>query len=108
MRSLILFPILAVPLVAGSPPTFHADVEPILQANCQACHRPHEAAPMSFLTYEETRPWARAIQEAVALDRMPPWFAEPPHERWVNAHVLSAADKRTLFLQRERSTTSTS
>ncbi len=52
---------------------------------------------MSLLTYEETRPWARAIQEAVALDRMPPWFAEPPHERWVNSHVLSADEKRTLI-----------
>ncbi len=56
--------------------TFHRDVLPVLQKNCQTCHRPGEAAPMSFLTYKETRPWARAIREAIALGKMPPWGAE--------------------------------
>ena len=56
--------------------TFHRDVLPVLQKNCQTCHRPGEAAPMSFLTYKETRPWARAILEATALGKMPPWGAE--------------------------------
>ena len=85
------------PLLAGSQPTFHADVEPILQKHCQQCHRPGEAAPMALLTYEQTRPWARAIQEAVALDRMPPWFADPRYGEWSNAHLLTAAEKRTLI-----------
>ena len=40
-------------------PTFHKDVLPILQKNCQTCHRPGQLAPMSFLTYQSTRPWAR-------------------------------------------------
>ena len=51
---------------------------------------------MSLLGYEETRPWARAIQEAVALDRMPPWFADPRYGEWSNAHVLAADEKRTI------------
>ena len=42
--------------------TFHRDVERIIQARCQGCHRPGEAAPMSLLTYSEARPWAKAIK----------------------------------------------
>ena len=87
----------ALPLWAGEPITFHRDVEPVLQANCQQCHRTGEAAPMSLLTYEETRPWARAIHEAVALDRMPPWFADPRFGAWSNTHVLAAQEKRVLI-----------
>ena len=45
-----------------SAPTFYKDVLPILQNNCQTCHRPGEVAPMSLLTYEQARPWARAIK----------------------------------------------
>src|SRR6187455_1888687 len=67
----------ASPAVAGDAPTFYKDVLPILQANCQRCHRPGEVAPMSLLTFEETRPWARAIKTAVATRQMPPWFADP-------------------------------
>ena len=52
---------------------------------------------MSLLTYEEARPWARAIQEAVALNRMPPWFADPRYGEWANAHVLTESERRTLL-----------
>jgi hypothetical protein len=45
--------------------TFHKDVEPILQKRCQGCHRPGEVAPMSLLSYEQVRPWAKAIRSAV-------------------------------------------
>ena len=51
---------------------------------------------MSLLSYEDARPWARAIQESVALGRMPPWFADPRYGEWSNAHVLSDAEKRTI------------
>ena len=60
---------------AGSP-TFAKDVAPILQAKCQDCHRPGSIAPMSLLTYEETRPWARSIKERVATRQMPPWHID--------------------------------
>ena len=49
----------------NSKPTFTKDVAPILQHNCQTCHRPGEAAPFSLLTYEQARPWAKAIKYAV-------------------------------------------
>jgi len=60
--------------------TFTADIAPILQRSCQNCHRQNSVAPMSLLTYEEVRPYARRIKERTMLrDRMgvmPPWFIE--------------------------------
>ena len=76
--------------------TFHKDVLPILQKNCQSCHRPGEAAPMSLLTWKETRPWAKAIREAVRLKRMPPWFADPHVGKFANERRLSEAEINTL------------
>src|SRR3970040_1892771 len=56
--------------------TFTKDVARILQENCQVCHRPGSIAPMSLLTYEEARPWARSIKEQVILRQMPPWYID--------------------------------
>lgn len=79
-----------------APATFYKDVLPILQKNCQGCHRPGEAAPMSFLTYESARPWAKAMREAVRSRRMPPWFADPAHGRFSNDRSLSEADIQAI------------
>jgi len=62
------------PAAAGM--TFTKDVAPILQNHCQVCHRPDTFAPMSLLTYDEVRPWARAIKQKVAAREMPPWFID--------------------------------
>src|SRR5262245_46653812 len=59
-----------------SAPTFTKDVAPILQEKCQSCHRPGYIAPMSLLTYEETRPWAKSIKERVVKGQMPPWHID--------------------------------
>ena len=56
--------------------TFMKDVAPIMQRSCQNCHRPDSMAPMSFLTYEDVRPWARAIKTKVTAREMPPWFID--------------------------------
>src|SRR5216117_1773715 len=56
--------------------TFAKDVAPILQQNCQVCHRPGSMAPMSLLTYEDVRPWARAIKQRTSLREMPPWYID--------------------------------
>lgn len=56
--------------------TFTKDVAPILQRSCQTCHRPESIAPMSLLTYEDARPWARAIKRRVMAREMPPWHIE--------------------------------
>ena len=57
---------------AAAAPTFTHDVAPILQRSCQTCHRPGSIAPMSLLTYEEARPWARSIRNRVSQRQMPP------------------------------------
>jgi hypothetical protein len=80
----------------GTPVTFNKDVLPILQKNCQTCHRPGEIAPMSFLSYNEARPWAKAMKVAVATKKMPPWFADPQYGHFANDRTLSAADTNTL------------
>jgi hypothetical protein len=56
--------------------TFTKDVAPILQARCQTCHRPDTFAPMSLLTYEEARPWAKSIKQKVVAREMPPWYID--------------------------------
>ena len=56
--------------------TFTKDVAPILQNRCQSCHRPDTFAPMSLLTYEEARPWAKSIKQKVLAREMPPWYID--------------------------------
>src|SRR5580765_936558 len=77
-------------------PTFARDVAPILQRNCQTCHRPGQAAPFSLLTYEQARPWAKAIKEAVLERKMPPWFADPQFGKFANNASLARTDIDTL------------
>ncbi|MBK9705893.1 MAG: cytochrome c [Acidobacteria bacterium] len=76
--------------------TFNKDVAPIIQKNCQICHRPGEVAPMSFMSYKEVRPWAKAIREKVATRTMPPWFADPNHGEFSNDSRLSMKDIETI------------
>ncbi len=57
--------------------TFTKEIAPILQQHCQECHRPNAIAPMSLQTYQEVRPWAKAIKERVSARMMPPWFVDP-------------------------------
>jgi hypothetical protein len=76
--------------------TFNKDVLPLLQKNCQVCHRPGEAAPMSLMTYKETRPWAKAIKSAVLSRRMPPWFADPKYGHFQNERLLTGSEIKTL------------
>lgn len=88
----------AAGLGATTPVTFNKDVLPVLQKNCQSCHRPGEVAPMSFLTYKDTRPWAKAIKTAVLTRKMPPWFADPHFGHFANERSLSDAEIHTLAL----------
>jgi hypothetical protein len=77
-------------------PTFYKDVLPILQSNCQTCHRPGEAGPTSFLDYKTSRPWAKAIKRVVSQSKVPPSPADPHFGRFENGHHLSDADIGTL------------
>ena len=78
-------------------PTFNREIVRILQQNCQNCHRPGDIAPMSLLSYEDARPWAKAIREKVAVGNMPPWHATQAHGTFSNDRRLSEKDKETLI-----------
>ena len=79
--------------------TFAKDVAPILQEKCQSCHRPDSIAPMPLLTYEEVRPWARAIRNRVASRQMPPWDIDKTVgiQHFENDRSLSDAQIDTLL-----------
>ncbi len=84
-------------------PTFYGDVLPILQNNCQTCHRPGGAnlggmvAPMALTTYEEARPWAKSIAKQVEARTMPPWHAAPQHHgAFVNERTLETDEVETI------------
>ena len=79
-----------------APVTFNKDVLPVLQKNCQSCHRSGEAAPMSFMSFDLTRPWAKAIKTAVLSKKMPPWFADSHYGKFSNDRSLSQAEIDTL------------
>jgi mono/diheme cytochrome c family protein len=80
----------------SSPVTFAKDVLPILQKNCQTCHRPGQIAPMSLISYKETRPWAKAIKAAVVMKKMPPWFADPKYGHFTNDRSLKQSEIDTI------------
>jgi hypothetical protein len=70
-------------------PTFAKDVAPVLYKNCVGCHRPGEMGPMSLVTYQDARPWARSIRDRVVARSMPPWFADPHYGTFSNDPTLT-------------------
>src|ERR1700694_114763 len=76
--------------------TFTKDVAAALEKHREVCHRPGEAAPFSLLTYEQARPWAKAMKEAVLLKKMPPWFADSSVGHFKNDRALAQKDIDTL------------
>ena len=77
---------------APTVPTFSKDIAPIMFDKCANCHRPGEVAPMSLLSYDDARPWAKAIKNKVVAREMPPWGADP-------AHTLPMRNDRSLSEQ---------
>ena len=92
-----LFAVAAAALACGRDPTWSEDVAPIVQAKCQACHRPGQIAPMSLLGYAEARPFAPAIRAAVDSGRMPPFYAAGPIGHWKQDVRLTEAEKRLIL-----------
>ena len=94
----------ALVLVGGIPrfaaaqdaPTFTKDVAPILFKNCVVCHKPGESTPMSLLSYETARPWARSIKRRVVAREMPPWFADPQYGHYSNDRRLTPPEIDTI------------
>ena len=81
---------------SAAPPTFTKDVAPILYNSCVTCHRPGEVAPMSLLTYQDVRPWARSIRTKVVAREMPPWGADPRFGTFKDDRSLSADQIDTI------------
>src|SRR5215470_10336018 len=85
--------VLSIGVSASGPPkasaTFTKDVAPILFNRCIECHRTGEIAPMSLMTYQEVRPWAKSIRQRVVERSMPPWSADPHVGKFANDPSLS-------------------
>jgi mono/diheme cytochrome c family protein len=84
------------PRAPQAPVTFAADVAPILHKHCITCHRDGEMAPMPLVTFDDSRPWAKAIRNQVAQRKMPPWFADPAIEHFSNDLRLTDDDIATI------------
>lgn len=112
----VLLALTAIPAVASgsnsnsnstdqsAAPTFYEDVLPVMQDNCQVCHRPGGAnlggmvAPMAFTSYDEARPWAKSIAKQVEARLMPPWHASAnQHGVFENERTLADAEIDTLM-----------
>jgi len=93
--------LVAVPAAAQSQPaqvTFTKDVAPIFQKACESCHRKDSIGPMSLVTYEESRPWARSIKSRVAARQMPPWHIDKTVgiQHFANDRSISDAEIATI------------
>ena len=76
--------------------TYYRDVLPIMQEHCLSCHRPGQIAPISFLSYRQTRLWAEAIEHAVVTAKMPPWRGAMPfeHQRGLTLQEIDTIEQR--------------
>ena len=83
-------------VAAEGTPTFAKDVAPILYENCVTCHRPNHLAPMSLITYDDTRPWARAVKSKVVSREMPPWGADSSIRAYENDPSLTQDEIDTI------------
>ena len=97
LRFVLVALAVATPVAAQPPaPTFSKDVAPIFYKSCVACHRPTMFAPMSLMTYDAARPWARSIRQRVADRSMPPWNADRAHGSFKNDPSLSDSELATV------------
>src|ERR1700686_5671866 len=76
MKVILASSIALIAMSAQGQVTCTKDVAPILAEHCQICHRANTFAPMSLMTYQDARPWAKAIKAKVAAREMPPWFID--------------------------------
>jgi len=77
--------------------TYSRHIAPLLQRNCEECHRPDQVAPFSLQTYAKAKGWAEMILEVVDEERMPPWNADEAFDGvFVNERRLSKKDKALL------------
>src|SRR5215469_10649824 len=102
-----LLAVMALPCLAQTPGkttvapvTFEKDILPILQQNCQSCHRPGQIGPMPLLTYQQARPWARAIKQQVVARNMPPWHIDRHVGIQKFKNDISLSDKQIAMISK--------
>jgi hypothetical protein len=98
MKRILLACVIAGPLIATvkiSPVTYYRDVVPVLQKHCLSCHRPGQIAPMSFTSYQQTKPWVEAIRHVIVSAIMPPWTTKGPQ---ASEHALSLGEVDILLI----------
>src|SRR5690242_11234496 len=95
VRSVVLLTISAFSLLAQ--PTFHKDVEAIMQAKCQQCHRPNDIAPFALLTYADASTYMDDIRLQIANKVMPPWKPVPGIGNFRNSYALTDAERQTIL-----------
>ena len=81
---------------AAAAPTFTKDIAPILYNSCVSCHRAGEVAPMSLMSYEEVRPWAKSVRLKVANREMPPWGADSRYGKFKDDRSLTPEQVDTI------------
>lgn len=98
MRKIAFLGLLTWTAFAATPSsvTFHKDVLPILQNRCQECHREGEVGPFALMNYQQARPLAKSIKEAVLTKKMPPWFADPQFGHFSNDASLTKQEIETI------------
>ncbi len=94
--AILVFSATVVPAGAEDSPTYNEDVGSILLDNCASCHRPNQVAPMPLLSYQDVRPWARAIKAKVQAREMPPWFADPRFGEFSNDPSMTDEEIATV------------
>jgi mono/diheme cytochrome c family protein len=98
VRAVVALALTVAPASASdAPPTWSGEVAAIVHRSCAGCHHPGGAGPMSLITWEEARPWAKGIARQVGAGAMPPWHAAPEHGRFANDRRLPEADRDVLL-----------
>ncbi len=95
----IIAPVICAATMYGAGPakTFSQDVWPILERRCVSCHQPGEIGPMALTSYQQVRPWAAAIREAVLTRAMPPWHAAEGTHSFRNDRTLPEQERATIL-----------
>ena len=95
LRSFLVILFAATGLFAQ--PTFHKDVEPIMQAKCQQCHRPNDVAPFALITYNDVSTYAADVQLQLGNNAMPPWKPVAGYGSFRNSYALTDAERQTMM-----------
>jgi peroxiredoxin len=81
---------------SGNEVTYSKQIARIFQSRCVECHRPGEIGPFSLTSYAEALGWGETIREVVNEGRMPPWFADPQHGKFINDARMTTEEKEQI------------